>query len=525
MPTSLGNSALAGLLFGYRDVLDNGSDPLQRFSTLNFVGFTITENEAEERLDIESPAVSAVPTSRQVIAGAGLTGGGDLSANRTFNVIAADGSIVVNADDIQVGVISDVQHGELGGGGLHADADDEAAGFMPSAHWILVDAATASPTADTLALRDGSGAGAFVGLDLTGSVTFGAAMGAVSIGQTQHASAAGSAMSMRGQQGAPGFVGGVATFGGGDGGTPGTNKAGALNIELGQADGSGETASCQFMSNGTAFGDVRGFGYLRIRNFAGGVANNGIDIAAAGIFNCQASGLLQFESSGNGIRFSASNRSVQWLGAGSLARTDTVHATGATTYVHAAGTTSIAESQAAHASGAGGDWTRTAQAAGGAGNSPGGTLRFRGGARTGTGLRGGVTLGLNGAAETLVQVAEVAADQRVVALLRNADITTTEIPANGGDLVMYVGNCATPPAESFAPVGGSLMWVESGATKIRGTSGTTTTVAAAEPHCPVCGADFTTEHESPIHGYLAICLVCLADELGDRPWIRRRKVA
>jgi hypothetical protein len=79
--------------------------------------------------------VGAAPTSRQVIAGAGLTGGGDLTADRTLAVGAnADGSIVVNADDIQVGVLaSDAQHGNRGGGSLHSAATSSAAGFMSAA--------------------------------------------------------------------------------------------------------------------------------------------------------------------------------------------------------------------------------------------------------------------------------------------------------------------------------------------------------------------------------------------------------
>jgi hypothetical protein len=70
--------------------------------------------------------------ARTITAGAGLTGGGDLSANRTLSVVAnADGSIVVNADDIQVGVISDAQHGSRGNGSLHTVAvAGGAAGFM-----------------------------------------------------------------------------------------------------------------------------------------------------------------------------------------------------------------------------------------------------------------------------------------------------------------------------------------------------------------------------------------------------------
>jgi hypothetical protein len=75
-----------------------------------------------------------VPGTRQVIAGAGMTGGGALSADVTLNVIAnADASIVVNANDIQVGVLaSDAQHGNRGGGGIHAVATGAANGFMSS---------------------------------------------------------------------------------------------------------------------------------------------------------------------------------------------------------------------------------------------------------------------------------------------------------------------------------------------------------------------------------------------------------
>lgn len=79
-----------------------------------------------------SVATGAVPTSRQIIAGAGLTGGGDLSADRTLDVVAnADGSVVVNANDIQVGILAtDTQHGIRGGGTQHAVATTVVAGFM-----------------------------------------------------------------------------------------------------------------------------------------------------------------------------------------------------------------------------------------------------------------------------------------------------------------------------------------------------------------------------------------------------------
>ncbi len=74
-----------------------------------------------------------VPSTRQVIAGAGLTGGGALSSDVTLNVVGnADGSIIANANDIQVGVLAtDAQHGNRGGGSLHTAVTNSAAGFAP----------------------------------------------------------------------------------------------------------------------------------------------------------------------------------------------------------------------------------------------------------------------------------------------------------------------------------------------------------------------------------------------------------
>lgn len=49
-----------------------------------------------------------VDETRQVIAGAGLTGGGDLSADRTFNVGAGTG-ITVNADDVAIDLTAEAE--------------------------------------------------------------------------------------------------------------------------------------------------------------------------------------------------------------------------------------------------------------------------------------------------------------------------------------------------------------------------------------------------------------------------------
>lgn len=95
----------------------------------------------EVRDDTDVKLTGKAPTARNLTAGAGQTGGGDLSADRTFDVIAnADGSVVVNANDIQVGILaSDAQHGARGGGTQHVTATPSVAGFLSAADKTKLD--------------------------------------------------------------------------------------------------------------------------------------------------------------------------------------------------------------------------------------------------------------------------------------------------------------------------------------------------------------------------------------------------
>lgn len=112
--------------------------------------------------------ITGIPLStRNLIAGAGLTGGGDLSADRTFNVVAnADASIVVNANDIQVGVISDAQHGSRSGGAAHSVAVASGSnGFLSGTDKAKLDGIAASATNTPLS----SGTPANIGTAAAGS--------------------------------------------------------------------------------------------------------------------------------------------------------------------------------------------------------------------------------------------------------------------------------------------------------------------------------------------------------------------
>ena len=90
-----------------------------------------------------------------------LCGDGLVANANGVSVATGDGSITVGANSITVGVISDVQHGSRGNGTLHSVATASLAGFMTSAHFSLVNSATSSAINDRLALRDGSAGCAF----------------------------------------------------------------------------------------------------------------------------------------------------------------------------------------------------------------------------------------------------------------------------------------------------------------------------------------------------------------------------
>lgn len=124
-----------------------GGAALHSVASTSLAGFM----SAADKTKLDSLPASATPTSRTITAGAGLTGGGDLSVDRTLTVGAnADGSIVVNADEIQVGTLAtDGQHGNRGGGALHASAvASGAAGFITGSDKAKLDGVASGATAN-----------------------------------------------------------------------------------------------------------------------------------------------------------------------------------------------------------------------------------------------------------------------------------------------------------------------------------------------------------------------------------------
>lgn len=120
------------------------------FSILNVAGTGASVSDGGGGVAVLNVPGSAagVPPTRDLAAGDGLTGGGDLTADRVFSVGAPpDGSIQVNADSVQVGTLAtDGQHGSRGGGAQHAVATALAAGFMGSGDKTKLDGIASGAT-------------------------------------------------------------------------------------------------------------------------------------------------------------------------------------------------------------------------------------------------------------------------------------------------------------------------------------------------------------------------------------------
>jgi hypothetical protein len=109
------------------------------------------------------------------------------------------------------------------------------------------------------------------------------------------------------------------------------------------------------------------------------------------------------------------------------------------------------------------------------GNQNGGSMTLSGGAFAGTGSKGSVRMALN-ADETLanVQVMVVAADlgpgRRVVGLVTIATLSSTQMPANSGDGVVFIADAQTEPTADA--VGGHIYYSSAGRPVWRITGGT-----------------------------------------------------
>jgi hypothetical protein len=83
--------------------------------------------------------------------------------------------------------------------------------------------------------------------------------------------------------------------------------------------------------------------------------------------------------------------------------------------------------------------------------------------------------------------------------------------AAGSSNYIAIGNSTALP--SGTPTSGGYLYSDAGALKWRGSGGTLTTIATADPHCKKCGRDFMHEWQNDQYGTLASCMPCLLDAL------------
>lgn len=108
-------------------------------------------------------------------------------------------------------------------------------------------------------------------------------------------------------------------------------------------------------------------------------------------------------------------------------------------------------------------------------NKNGGTTIIAGGAPGSGGLKGGVTLQFTSSvpvgypktslssisSSNMVQLSEPATGRRVLALCHGSDLSTTDMPANTGDMIMYIRDAVTAPTIGN-PSNGTILYSSGG---------------------------------------------------------------
>lgn len=78
---------------------------LDTYTTQKKEEITAHADNEIERINADSELANKVNKTVQVIAGNGLVGGGDLSSNRTLDIVSADDGITVNTDNIKLNIV------------------------------------------------------------------------------------------------------------------------------------------------------------------------------------------------------------------------------------------------------------------------------------------------------------------------------------------------------------------------------------------------------------------------------------
>lgn len=166
----------------------------------------------------------------------------------------------------------------------------------------------------------------------------------MSVTQATSGSAVGSDFTIRAQQGRPGAVGGNLRLISGLGGTPGTNKAGNIVLEIGAGQTDGDSARASVQSNGTEV--------MHFRNYFGAYAiiyssfANGLLITSTGVVQTTGT-TIAFESTSGVIQYNSANSIFRFISASAVngsaegALTYTLSNAGSHTIAHGNGSNSL----------------------------------------------------------------------------------------------------------------------------------------------------------------------------------------
>jgi hypothetical protein len=288
----------------------------------------------------------------------------------------------------------------------------------------------------------------------TTSHVYDAAVGAVSWGWTQDASAAGGTWTWEGQRGASGFVGGDLVFVTGKGGIAGTNLAGNFTVRLGQGV-SNVTGEFRLTTHDTTFATHKMVAGPTYQILSAAAATSGMQInTTAGALAFEAAASVTVRANGGALDFVSSTSTLNKYGASvALAIVETFAPTGAHTVAHQSTTTSVTDSitqRAGTGANAGAPRTLSAQdgqnVAGGTNNSGGSVTIASGAAGTGgsNGAPGDVIV-KTGATSRLTAAGDgsllsLVFDHVLMPTIRatRTDLASTTTPTLGLSLVNYM---------------------------------------------------------------------------------------
>lgn len=91
---------------------DKGVEALNKANTKLDAGDVTEDYNTAEKIEniIKEIQENKADKTVKILAGNGLTGGGDLSSDKTFNVVSANDGIIVNEDNIQLNPVDDLSN-------------------------------------------------------------------------------------------------------------------------------------------------------------------------------------------------------------------------------------------------------------------------------------------------------------------------------------------------------------------------------------------------------------------------------